>query len=110
MTIQSICNYTAFNQIDIHGIDINTDEFRLFVESRRPTHAACIIGLHQEESCFLSAVAGLPSVQTIAIAERRDQPDPFDAYGFERIARVKVNITGSHQIKYVLIATRKNVS
>lgn len=107
-TIQTYSKYVAFDQIRLNALDINDNAFGVLVATFKPTHASCIIGLQQEESSFLATVASVESVKFISITQRCDgSSDPFIAYGFEQIARIRVRINGSLQIKYVLVAKRK---
>jgi len=108
-SIQQYCNYEPFKLMRLIGMDICTPLFAPFVHEFEPTHAACIIGLEQEEASFLSAVQATPSVICIAVAEKRNpaQDTDFESYGFVQTQRVAVHLAVSRKKRHVLIAVRK---
>lgn len=106
--IQSYCNYDPFKHMRLLAMDINTVSFASFVRDFQPTHAACIIGLPEEEAAFLAAVRDTPSVVCIAMAEKRNpvQSTDFMRFGFAQTQRVAVHLAGSRKKRFVLIAAR----
>lgn len=108
-SIQTYCNYEPFKQLPLLPLDITTPAFASLVTEFQPTHAACIIGLQQEETAFLTAVRLTPSVTCIAVAEKRNpvQVTDFESYGFEQTHRVSVQLAGSRKKRAVLVAVRR---
>lgn len=108
-SIQQYCNYEPFKHMPLIGMDICAPQFEQFLSNFRPTHAACIIGLEEEESAFLAAVQTAQSVVCIAVAEKRNpvQATDFRSYGFVQTQRVVVQLAGSRKKRHVLVAVRE---
>lgn len=107
-SIQKYCSYKPFKDMKLYDIDIETPAFAAYVNLLQPTHAACIVGLADTETAFLTAVQAVQSVQCVAVAEKRNPAEDtdFEAYGFKHTHRVTVHLAGSRKKRYVLVARR----
>ena len=107
-SIQQYCNYETFKQLQLLSMDVRFAAFAHYMQSFQPTHAACIIGLPEEEHCFLRAAQATQSLQCIAVAEKRNPPQDTDfaSFGFTQTHRIPVMLAGSRKRRFVLIANR----
>lgn len=92
----------------LDDVDIDSPHFVDYIHAFQPTHAACIVGIAHTETAFLRAVQATPSVQCVAVAEKRNPAlaTDFEAFGFAQTHRVAVQLAGSRKKRYVLIAKR----
>jgi hypothetical protein len=95
----------------LDAVDVLTPSFRQYATTFRPTHASCFSAVEEEETAFLAAMRDSSSVSCIAVTEKRTgaQSTDFASYGFQRTARIAVQMAGTRKRRYVLIARKISV-